>query len=43
MEFKTLAILVLTVVVLIILVLLAISVSGTLGDQVTNASQLLRF
>jgi hypothetical protein len=42
MEFKTLAILVLTVIVLIILVLLAISVSGVLGEQVTNASQLLR-
>ena len=42
MEFKTLAILVLTVIVLIILVLLAINVSGILGEQVSNASQLIR-
>lgn len=42
MEFDTLAIAVLTVIVLLVLILLAISVSGTLGSQVTNATDILR-
>jgi len=42
MEFKTLAITVLTVIVLMVLIILAISLSGTLEGQVTNATGLLR-
>ena len=42
MEFKTLAITVLTVIVLLVLIVLAISLSGTLEEQVTNATGLLR-
>ncbi len=43
MEFKTLALLILSVIVLVVLVLLSISLSRNLGDQVNNASNLLRF
>jgi hypothetical protein len=42
MEFDTLAIAVLTVIVLLVLVILAITVSGVLGGQVTNATDILR-
>jgi len=41
-EFKTLAIMVLTIIVLLVLIVLAISTSGVLGEQVGNASGLLR-
>lgn len=43
MEFQTIAIAVITVIVLLILILLAISLSGTLGGQLENATNLLRF
>lgn len=42
MEFKTLAIAVLTVIVLMVLIILAITVSGVLEGQVTNATGMLR-
>ncbi len=42
MEFKTLAVMVLAVVVLIVLIMMAINVSGILGQQVNNASSMLR-
>jgi len=43
MEFKTLAIAVITVIILIILVILAINISGTLQEQASNATSILRF
>ncbi len=42
MEFKTLAVAVLTVIVLLVLIVMAISVSGVLEQQVGNATDLLR-
>ena len=42
MEFKVLAIAVLTVIVLIVLIILAINVSGVLEQQVGNATGLFR-
>jgi len=42
MEFKTLAIAVLTIIVLLVLIILAVNVSGVLEEQVSNATGLLR-
>jgi len=43
MEFKVLAIAVVTIIVLIILVILAINISGVLQAQASNATGILRF
>ena len=43
MEFNTLAVAVITIIVLLILIILAISFSGTLGGQLENTTNLLRF
>ncbi len=40
MEFKTLAILVLTLIILLLLIILAINLSGMLSSQVQNATNI---
>lgn len=43
MEFKTLAIALITVIVLIIIIILAINISSVLEAQASNATAILRF